>query len=126
MTYWQEYLDNPEFETLSNYFAKELDIINYEHEELSKVAQKTAESLPTLLTPYIKDGVDELRASNKPYEEINRVNWIHLDHLLDLPQVDVVMRFVNDDEFNFKMYYLDNGKISMEELVEKVMKKAKL
>ena len=46
--------------------------------------------------------------------------------LLDLQQVDAVMRFQNDDEFNFKLYYLDNGKISMNELVEKILKKAKL
>ena len=54
------------------------------------------------------------------------MGWIHLDHLIDLQQVDAVMRFQDDDEFNFKLYYLENGKISMEDLVEKVMKKSKL
>lgn len=126
LAYWEEYLADSEFETLSNYFGKELDIINYEYEELSKVAQKTSEPLSTLITPYLKESVEELRGGNKPYEEASRVSWIHLDHLLDLQQIDAVMRFQNDDEFNFKLYYLDNGKISMEELVEKIMKKAKL
>jgi len=126
LAYWQEYLDNPEFETLSSYFSKELDIINYEYDELSKAAQKTAEPLSALIRPYVCDSVEEMKSGNKPYEEVNRVGWIHLDHLLDLQQVDAVMRFQNDDEFNFKLYYLDNGKISMEDLVDKVMKKAKL
>ena len=68
LAYWQEYLDNPEFETLSSYFAKELDIINYEHEELSKAAQKNGEQLTALMKPYLADSVEEMKNSNKPYE----------------------------------------------------------
>jgi hypothetical protein len=54
------------------------------------------------------------------------VMWIHLDHLIDLNSFDTIMQFHNNDEFNFKMYYLDDGKISIEERIEKVFKKAKL
>jgi hypothetical protein len=59
-------------------------------------------------------------------EEVNRLSWIHLDHLIDLLNVDEIMKCREGDEFNFKLYYLENGKISMDDLVEKVAKKAKL
>lgn len=54
------------------------------------------------------------------------MSWIHLDHLIDLLNVDEIMKCREGDEFNFKLYYLENGKISMDDLVEKVAKKAKL
>jgi hypothetical protein len=67
-----------------------------------------------------------MKITSKPYEELSRVMWIHLDHLIDLNSFDTIMQFHNNDEFNFKMYYLDDGKISIEERIEKVFKKAKL
>lgn len=36
------------------------------------------------------------------------------------------MKSQEGEEFNFKLYYLENGKISMEELVGKVTKKSKI
>jgi hypothetical protein len=40
--------------------------------------------------------------------------------------VDEIMKCNQSEEFNFKLYYLENGKITMDELVDKVTRKAKL
>ena len=58
---------------------------------------------------------------NEQFDEKNRPTWIHLAHIMDVTRLNKLM----NEEFDFKHYYNDFGKMEMKELVDKVKGKTK-
>lgn len=53
-------------------------------------------------------------------DEVYRIHWIRIDHIVDYLSLEEIMA---GEDFDFKMYYNENGRIDLEELTQKVKKK---
>ena len=74
-----------------------------------KSGKKSNESVGELIKSVANECVTLIKKSHKDInDEVCRIHWIRVDHLLDYPNLETLMA---GEDFNFKMYYLDNGKI---------------
>jgi hypothetical protein len=77
-----------------------------------KFAQNSNEPLPQLVKAYCEVVLALLK--KEELDEKNRPEWIQINHLLDVVNLDQVMT----KDFDFKHYYCEYGKYEMKELVE--------